>query len=65
MSVFSSYLERRQHPTIFRRAPVAELAVSCDENPPTPVAIVTRLCVMLTIALGFGLIAQVLVGATH
>ncbi len=40
-------------------------AGSSDHEPPAPLEMFTRLAVLLAIALGFGLAAQLLVGMVH
>ena len=40
-------------------------AASSDSQPPAPLQMFTRLVVLLAIALGFGLAAQLLVGMVH
>ena len=46
----------------FRHAATAFLAES-DHEPPAPTQMLARLGALLVIALGFGLVAQILVGA--
>ncbi len=50
-----------------RRRPhdFSDFAASSDHEPPAPVEIFTRLAVLLAVALGFGLAAQLLVGMPH